>query len=121
MDISTDKQLSYLKLPEEENQALGRRSIRLAFDLEEFQLTQLRAILRAAGHGEVKLMFPFITSVEDVRLAKRMLRQAKRQLDQRGEEYPKKIQIGMMVEGACRRPVLAAICARSGFLLCWHQ
>ena len=98
MDIGSDKQLSYLKLPEEENQALGRRSIRLAFDLEDFQLTQLRAILRAGMYGNVQLMFPFITSVEDIRLAKRMLRQAKRQLDQRGIAYPKKIPVGMMVE-----------------------
>ncbi|MDA3961855.1 MAG: phosphoenolpyruvate--protein phosphotransferase [Planctomycetota bacterium] len=98
MDIGTDKNLDYLKLPEEENSALGRRSIRLAFDLEDFQLTQLRAILRASVHGEVRLMFPFITSVEDVRLAKRLLRQAQRQLESTGVPFDPDIPIGIMVE-----------------------
>jgi len=98
MDIGTDKKLSYLKLPDEENHALGRRSIRLAFDLEDFQLAQLRAILRASVHGRVKLMFPFITSVEDIRMAKRLLRQAQRQLDGRDQRYDSDMPVGMMVE-----------------------
>ena len=75
MDIGTDKQLSYLKLPEEENCARPPFDSS-SLDLDEFQLTQLRAILRASMHGPIKLMFPFITAVEDIRLAKRMLRQA---------------------------------------------
>jgi phosphoenolpyruvate-protein phosphotransferase len=98
MDIGTDKKLSYLKLPDEDNHALGRRSIRLAFDLEDFQLTQLRAILRASVHGQVQVMFPFITSVEDIRLAKRLIRQAQRQLDARERKYDPDLPIGMMVE-----------------------
>ena len=98
MDIGTDKNLSYLKLPHEENQALGRRSIRLAFDLEDFQLTQLRAILRASRHGRVRLMFPFITAVEDIRAAKRLVRLARRALDARGVDYDGDMEIGMMVE-----------------------
>lgn len=98
MDIGTDKSLVYLKLPEEENSALGRRSVRLAFDLEDFQLTQLRAILRASVHGQVRLMFPFITSVEDVRLAKRLLRQAQRQLESDGVAYDADMPLGIMIE-----------------------
>ena len=98
MDIGTDKQLSYIKLPHEENHALGRRSIRLAFDLDDLQMIQLRAILRAAVHGDVRVMFPFITSVEDIRLAKRMLRQAMRQLDDSRKKYDEDISVGMMVE-----------------------
>lgn len=98
MDLGTDKQLSYLKLPQEQNSALGRRSIRLSFDLEEFQLTQLRAILRISPLSDVRLLFPFITSVEDVRMAKRMLRQAQRQLDARSIPYNKEMRVGMMVE-----------------------
>lgn len=98
MDIGSDKNLSYLKLPHEENHALGRRSIRLVYDFEEFQLIQLRAILRASVHGNVRLMFPFITSVEDIRYAKRLVRQAQRQLDEDGLPYERDIPIGMMVE-----------------------
>jgi len=98
MDIGPDKNFAYLKIPQEESHSLGLRSIRIAFELEEFQLTQLRAILRAAVGGKVQLMFPFITTVEDIRQAKRLLRQAQRQLDERGEDYAKDIPVGMMVE-----------------------
>lgn len=99
MDIGADKHLSYLKIPTEDNSALGRRSIRLAIEeLEEFQLAQLRAILRASTHGQVRLMFPFITSIEDIRIAKRLVRQARRALDAREVAYDKDMPIGMMVE-----------------------
>jgi len=98
MDIGSDKQLSYLRLPLEENAALGKRSIRLLVDLEEYQMIQLRAILRASAHGDVRLLFPFITSIEDIRLAKRMVRHARRQLDDAGKKYASDLQIGMMVE-----------------------
>jgi phosphotransferase system enzyme I (PtsI) len=98
MDLGSDKKLPYLKLPDEETGALGRRSIRLVPELEEFQLIQLRAILRASAHGKVRLMWPFITSLEDVRLAKRLVRAARRDLDLAKRKYDADIPIGMMVE-----------------------
>ena len=98
MDIGSEKHLSYLPIPEEENHALGMRSIRLAIEHEEYQLIQLRAILRAACHGNVRLMFPFITSVEDVRTAKRMVRHAMRSLREQKIDHNPRIPIGMMVE-----------------------
>ncbi|NRA40396.1 MAG: phosphoenolpyruvate--protein phosphotransferase [Planctomycetes bacterium] len=98
MDIGSEKHLPYLPVPEEENHALGMRSIRLAIAHEEYQLIQLRAILRSAVHGTVRLMFPFITSVEDIRTAKRMVRQAMRSLRERKVDHSPRIPIGMMVE-----------------------
>jgi len=99
MDIGSDKKLPYVKLPDEDTHVLGRRSIRLVHELEEYQLIQLRAIIRASVHGKVRLMFPFITTVEDVRTAKRLVRAARRELEIRD---PKKVYpdmpIGMMVE-----------------------
>lgn len=98
MDIGADKKLPYVKIPDDETQGLGRRSIRLMPELEEYQLIQLRAILRASVHGPIRLMFPFITSLEDIRLAKRMVRTAKRELDLAHRAYDPDVPIGMMVE-----------------------
>jgi phosphotransferase system enzyme I (PtsI) len=99
MDIGSDKKLPYVKLPDEDTHVLGRRSIRLVTDLEEYQLIQLRAIIRASLHGQVRLMFPFITTLEDIRTAKRLVRTARRDLELRDpkKNYPD-IPIGMMVE-----------------------
>ncbi len=98
MDIGSEKHLPYLPIPEEENHALGMRSIRLAIEHEEYQLIQLKAILRAACHGNVRLMFPFITSVEDIRVAKRMMRHAMRSLREQKVDHNPRVPIGMMVE-----------------------
>jgi phosphotransferase system enzyme I (PtsI) len=98
MDLGSDKKLPYVKFADSETHALGRRSIRLVPELEEFQLIQLRAILRASAHGKARLMWPFITSLEDIRLAKRLVRIAKKELDKAKHKYDANIPIGMMVE-----------------------
>lgn len=98
MDLGSDKNLPYLKFNDQDHHVLGRRSIRLMAELEEFQMVQLRAILRASAHGTVKLMFPFITTLEDIRLAKRMVRAARRDLDLAKRKYDADVPIGMMVE-----------------------
>ncbi len=98
MDIGTDKILPYIKMPHENNPALGRRSFRLAMELDEFQSCQLRAILRAAHYGDVRVMFPLITALDDIRMARRMIRLACRQLEERKRRYNPDIQVGMMVE-----------------------
>jgi phosphoenolpyruvate-protein phosphotransferase len=97
MDLGSDKKLPYLKIGDEAH-VLGRRSIRLLSEIEEFQLIQLRAMLRASVHGKMRLMFPFITSLEDIRLGKRLVRTARRDLDLAGHGYDATVPIGMMVE-----------------------
>ena len=97
MDIGSDKKLPYVKLPDDAH-VLGRRSIRLLSELEEYQLIQLRAMLRASVFGKMRLMFPFVTSLEDIRLAKRLVRSARRDLDLAGQDYDHDLPIGMMVE-----------------------
>jgi phosphoenolpyruvate-protein phosphotransferase len=98
MDLGSDKKLSYLHLADDETHGLGRRSIRLVPELEEYQLIQLKAILRASAFGKIRLMFPFITSLEDLRLAKRLVRTARRDLDLAKRKYDPNLPIGMMVE-----------------------
>ena len=70
LDIGGDKELPYLDLPKEMNPFLGYRGIRLCLDQKDVLITQLRAILRAGVHGNIKIMFPMISSVEEYRQAK---------------------------------------------------
>jgi len=83
---------------EEANPFLGWRAIRFLFDNEEIFLDQLRAILRASAHGNVKIMFPMISSVSETRFARRLLASAQEQLKDRGQRYDPEMEVGIMVE-----------------------
>lgn len=83
LDIGGDKQLDYIQLPEEQNPFLGYRAIRISLDRLDMFKTQLSAILRASAYGNVKLMFPMISSVEEVQAAKAVLEEVKAELEQR--------------------------------------
>ncbi|MGO4540589.1 phosphoenolpyruvate--protein phosphotransferase [Paenibacillus sp. 2TAB19] len=98
LDIGGDKQLDYFELPEEDNPFLGYRAIRISLDRQDLFKTQLRAILRASHYGQVKLMYPLISSVDEVRAANAILEQAKRELEQEDIPYDKEIKIGIMIE-----------------------
>ena len=98
LDIGGDKQLDYFGLPEEENPFLGYRAIRISLDRTEPFQTQLSAILRASAFGNVKIMYPMISSVEEVRQANAVLRRAMAELDQRGIAYDPNIKVGIMIE-----------------------
>ncbi|MNW34122.1 Phosphoenolpyruvate-protein phosphotransferase [compost metagenome] len=98
LDIGGDKQLEYFDLPEEDNPVLGYRAIRISLDSKPLFKTQLTAILRASVHGNVKIMYPMISSLEEVRNAKSLLEEAKRDLDERGISYCHDIQVGIMIE-----------------------
>ena len=84
LDIGADKRVGYFNLPEEENPALGFRAIRICLARPEIFYTQLRAILRASHYGNVAVMFPMITSVEEVRAAKELLHLAEVKLHEEG-------------------------------------
>ena len=97
LDIGGDKTLRYFQLPREDNPFLGSRALRLCFENPEMFLTQLRAALRAAVHGNLWLMFPMVGSLEDVRRAKGFVEQARRQLAGRGERAGE-VKLGAMIE-----------------------
>ncbi|GAB6929703.1 phosphoenolpyruvate--protein phosphotransferase [Paenibacillus sp. JCM 10914] len=98
LDIGGDKQLDYFSLPEEENPFLGYRAIRISLDRTELFQTQLTAILRASAYGNVKIMYPMISSVEEVKQANVILRRAMADMEQRGLPYDAHIQVGIMIE-----------------------
>ncbi|CAH1190719.1 Phosphoenolpyruvate-protein phosphotransferase [Paenibacillus auburnensis] len=98
LDIGGDKHLDYFQLPEEQNPFLGYRAIRISLDRKDMFKTQLTAILRASHYGNVKLMFPMISSVEEVQAAKAILNEVKNELDEQGIPYNHKIPVGIMIE-----------------------
>ncbi|WP_322924685.1 phosphoenolpyruvate--protein phosphotransferase [Paenibacillus campi] len=98
LDIGGDKELDYFELPEEENPFLGYRAIRICLDHRDMFKTQLRAILRASAHGKVKIMYPMISSLEELRAAGDVLDEAKRELDREGIAYDRGIEVGIMIE-----------------------
>ncbi|WP_029684759.1 phosphoenolpyruvate-protein phosphotransferase PtsI [Tatumella saanichensis] len=98
MDIGGDKDLPYMNLPKEDNPFLGWRAIRIAMDRKEILHGQLRAILRASAFGKLRIMFPMIISVEEVRLLKDELQSLKAQLREEGKAFDESIEVGIMVE-----------------------
>ncbi len=98
LDIGGDKELDYLKLPKEMNPFLGYRAIRLCLDRVDIFKTQLRALLRASIYGKLRIMFPMISSLEELLKAKHILEECRQELINEGIEIDNSIEIGMMIE-----------------------
>ena len=98
LDIGGDKDLKYLQLEKEANPFLGYRAIRLCLDKTSIFKTQLKAILRASAFGNLSIMFPMISSIEELREAKKILEECKTELEQKDIPYKKNIKVGIMIE-----------------------
>jgi phosphotransferase system enzyme I (PtsI) len=98
IDIGGDKFLSQPQVPVEMSPFLGWRAIRFCLARPEVFKVQLRAILRASAEGNVKVMFPMISSVEELREAKKLIEECKRELKKEGLAFDEKISIGIMIE-----------------------
>ena len=98
LDIGGDKALPYLDMPKEMNPFLGYRAIRLCLDRTDIFRTQLRAILRASAFGNIKLMYPMIATLEELREANKVLEAVKQDLLADTIPFNKGIEVGIMVE-----------------------
>lgn len=98
LDVGGDKDLKYLELEKETNPFLGYRAIRLCLDRPNIFKTQLRAILRASAFGKLAIMFPMISSIDELRFAKEVLEECKKELDNENITYDKDIKVGIMIE-----------------------
>jgi phosphotransferase system enzyme I (PtsI) len=98
LDIGGDKHLPYFNLPPEQNPFLGYRAIRICLDRPDLFLTQLRAILRASVYGDLKIMFPMISNVQEIDQAKALLEEAKAQLAAAHIAFNAAIETGIMIE-----------------------
>ena len=98
LDVGGDKEIPYLNLQKEENPFMGFRAVRYCLNNPEQYKVQLTALLRASAFGDVKIMLPLVTSLDEVRQAKALIEECKKDLDERGIAYNKDIEVGTMVE-----------------------
>jgi phosphoenolpyruvate-protein phosphotransferase (PTS system enzyme I) len=98
LDIGGDKEVKGLDLPKEDNPFLGVRGIRFCFEHVDLFKTQLKAILRAAKFGNIKIMFPMIADAEELVKAKALLAEAADELNKEGKSYNTDIDVGVMIE-----------------------
>lgn len=98
LDIGGDKDLKYMKLPKEDNPFLGYRAIRIFLDNTNLFKVQLRAILRASSYGNLSIMLPMISSIEELRESKKIIQEVKEELTEKGVPFNPNIEIGIMIE-----------------------
>jgi phosphotransferase system enzyme I (PtsI) len=98
LDIGGDKHLPYLQIPKEENPFLGLRAIRYCLKDRPLFKTQLRALLRASAFGNLSIMFPMISALEEIEAAKALLQECKQELILKGQKVSQEIRIGIMIE-----------------------
>ena len=98
LDIGGDKDLKYMKLPKEENPFLGYRAIRIYLDNVDLFKVQLRAILRASNYGNVAIMLPMISSIEELRKSKEIIEEVKQELKTKNIKFNENIEVGIMIE-----------------------
>ncbi len=98
LDIGGDKFLSTLEYPQEMNPALGLRAIRFCLKEQDIFRIQLKAILRASAHGTVRVMFPLISSIQEIRDARRLLQEVQEELGAQGRPFDPRLPVGVMIE-----------------------
>ncbi|WP_147638514.1 phosphoenolpyruvate--protein phosphotransferase [Alistipes sp.] len=98
LDIGGDKALPYMHAPREENPFLGWRAVRISLSMPELFEAQIRALLRASAYGNVKIMFPMITSLDEFRRAREVVERCKAALGREGIAFNPAIETGIMVE-----------------------
>ncbi len=101
LDIGGDKEIPYMGIAKDENPFLGYRAIRLCLDRkDDIYKPQLRALLRASAYGDIRIMIPMVTCIDEIREAKHLIEEMKMELDRQGIAYNKEIKVGIMVETA---------------------
>ena len=98
LDVGGDKEIKHLNMEKEANPFLGYRAIRLCLDNVDLFKTQLRALLRASAFGNIAIMFPMISSIEELKKAKEIVEECKKELDEKNIAYKKDIKTGIMIE-----------------------
>ena len=115
LDIGGDKELPSLGLEKEDNPFLGYRAIRICLDRPELLYTQLRALLRAGVYGDLRIMFPMISCLEELRGAKAILHDAQQALQREGIPHSSHIPVGMMIEVPAAAVMADAFAAEADF------
>lgn len=116
LDIGGDKAIPYLGLETEENPFLGYRAVRFCLDRkEDIYKPQLRALLRASAFGNIRIMVPLVTCVDEIREVKAMVEELKADLDEKGIAYDKDIKVGIMTETAASSVIADLLAEEADF------
>ncbi len=116
LDIGGDKAVPYMGLEQEENPFLGYRAVRLCLDrVEDLYRPQLRALLRASAYGNIKIMVPLVTCVDELRAVKALVEEIKAELDAEGIAYNKDIPVGIMMETAAASVIADILAEEAAF------
>lgn len=98
LDVGGDKEIPYLNLTKEENPFMGYRAVRYCLNNPEQYKVQLTALLRASAFGDIKIMVPLVTNIDEIRQVKALVKECMAELDARGVSYNKDIEVGTMIE-----------------------
>ena len=98
LDVGGDKEIPYLHMEKEENPFMGYRAVRYCLDNADQYKVQLRALLRASAFGDIKIMIPLVTCVEEVHAVKELVEVCKAELDQEGFKFNPDTEVGVMME-----------------------
>ncbi len=115
LDVGGDKDIPYMNLKKEDNPFLGFRAVRYCLQNRELYSTQLRALLRASAFGEIKIMVPLVTCVDEIRNVKSMIRSIMDDLDKEGIGYNKDISVGVMIETPAAAVMADVLAKEAGF------
>lgn len=116
LDIGGDKQLPYFKMPKELNPALGWRGLRVSLEWQDLLNVQLRAALRASAHGNLRVLLPMVTSLEEVQRVHQIFNRVRGQLIDQGYEVAPDVPVGVMIEVPSAVMVLDSILAEADFV-----
>jgi len=98
LDVGGDKEIPYLDLEKEDNPFLGYRAIRVCLQREDVYKPQLRALLKASAFGDIRIMIPMVTCVDEIRSVKKLVKKYMMELDSESVAYNKDVKIGIMIE-----------------------
>lgn len=115
LDIGADRQVSYMDLPKEKNPALGFRGIRLGLAHPQLLKTQLRALYRASAFGDVSIVFPMVSHLEELRQAKQLAQEVCCELQGEGIPFRRDVPLGVMIETPAGALISDALAAESDF------
>lgn len=115
LDVGGDKEIPYMNLQKEENPFMGYRAIRYCLDNPDEYKVQLRALLRASAFGDIKIMVPLVTCVEEIRAVKKLVEECKAELREDGRTFNDNIQVGIMMETAAAANIPDLLAKESAF------
>ena len=115
LDVGGDKEIPYLKLQKEDNPFMGYRAVRYCLDNSDEYKVQLRALLRASAFGDIKIMVPLVTCVEELRQVKALVEECKAELATEGYKFNENIEVGIMMETAAAANIADILAEEAAF------